>query len=86
MRRRIVNGAYVICNTKFLNLGMKAVLINPKDNNELKFVTDLLKKLGIKATEITQEEMEDLAMSRLLKKADKSKKATKTEVMKKLRA
>jgi hypothetical protein len=30
--------------------------------------------------------MEDLAMSRLLKKADKSKKATKTEVMKKLRA
>jgi hypothetical protein len=65
---------------------MKAVLINPKDNNELKFVTDLLKKLGIKATEITQEEMEDLAMSRLLKKADKSKKATKTEVMKKLRA
>jgi hypothetical protein len=65
---------------------MKAVLINPKDNNELKFVTDLLKKLGIKATEITKEDMEDLAMSRLLKKADKSKKATKAEVMKKLRA
>ena len=86
MRRRIVNGAYVICHTKFLNLGMKAVLINPKDNNELKFVTDLLKKLGIKATEITKEDMEDLAMSRLLKKADKSKKATKAEVMKKLRA
>jgi hypothetical protein len=65
---------------------MKAVLINPKDNNELKFVTDLLKKLGIKATAITQEEMEDLAMSRLLKKANKTKKATKAEIMKKLRA
>ncbi len=65
---------------------MKAVLINPKDNNELKFVKDLLQKLGIKATEITQEEMEDLAMSRLLKRTDKSKKATKAEIMKKLRA
>jgi hypothetical protein len=63
---------------------MKAVLINPKDNNELKFVTYLLKKLGIKATEITQEEMEDLAMSSLLKKTDKSKKANKAEIMKKL--
>lgn len=86
MRSCIEYEAYVVSNINFLNLGMKAVLVNPKDNNELKFVTDLLKKLGIKATEITQEEMEDLAMSRLLKKTDKSKKATKAEIMKKLRA
>jgi cellobiose-specific phosphotransferase system component IIB len=75
-----------IYNTNFLNLVMKAILINPKDKYELKFVTDLLKKLGIKATEITQEEMEDLAMSKLLKKTDKSKKATKAAIMRKLRA
>ena len=65
---------------------MKAELINPKDNKELKFVTDLLKKLGIKATSITVEEMEDLGLSELLKKVDKSKKASKAEVLSKLGA
>lgn len=65
---------------------MKAVLINPKDRSELKFVTDLLKKLGIKATAISKEEMEDLGLSKLMKKADRSQKSTKAEVMRKLRA
>jgi hypothetical protein len=65
---------------------MKAVLINPKDSDELKFVTDLLKRLGIEATLINPDEIEDLAMSRLLKKSDKGKKATKAEVMRKLRS
>lgn len=67
-------------------MSMKAVLINPKDNNELKFVTNLLKKLGIEATSINPEEMEDLAMSGLLKKAVKGKKVSKAEIIKKLRA
>ena len=65
---------------------MKAVLINPKDNSELKFVTDLLKKLGIRTLSIDPDELEDLAMSRLLKKVDKTKKASKAEIMKKLHA
>jgi hypothetical protein len=65
---------------------MKAVFINPKVSKELKFVTDLLNKLGIEATSINLEKMEDLAMSGLLKKAVKGKKATKAEIIKKLRA
>jgi hypothetical protein len=55
---------------------MKAVLVNPKDSNELKFMTNLLKKLGIEATLVNPEEMEDLVVSGLLKKSDKGKKAT----------
>lgn len=65
---------------------MKAVVINPKNSSELKFVTELLNKLGIKSASISPEDLEDLAMSKLLKKVDKSKKASRSEVMKKLSA
>ena len=65
---------------------MKAVVINPKNNSELKFVTELLSKLGIKSASISEEELEDIAMSKFLKKVDKTKKTTRTEVMKKLSA
>lgn len=65
---------------------MKAVVINPKNSSELKFVTELLNKLGIKSASISPEALEDLAMSKLLKKVDKSKKASRSEVMKKLSA
>lgn len=65
---------------------MKAVVINPKNNSELKFVTELLNKLGIKSASISEEELEDLAFSKLLKKVDKTKKSTRSEVMKKLSA
>lgn len=65
---------------------MKAVVINPKNISELKFVTELLNKLGIKSASISEEELEDIAMSKLLKKADKPKKSSRSKVMKKLSA
>ena len=65
---------------------MKAVVINPKNDSELKFVKELLNKLGIKSASISSEELEDLAMSKILKKVDKSKRATRSEIMKKLSA
>lgn len=52
----------------------------------MKFVTELLNKLGIKSAAISTEDLEDLAMSKILKTVDKSKKATRSEVMKKLSA
>ena len=39
---------------------MKGIVITPKSQTELKFVTDLLKKLGISISTMTDEEMEDL--------------------------
>ena len=65
---------------------MKAVVINPKNDSEFKFVTELLNKLGIKSASISEEELEDIAMSKLLKKVDKAKKSQRSEIMKKLSA
>jgi hypothetical protein len=77
----------VACSASFIYIClMKAVVINPKNNSELKFVTELLNKLGIKSAAVSTEDLEDLAMSKILKKVDKSKKASRSEVMKKLSA
>ncbi|MFC0771328.1 hypothetical protein [Terrimonas alba] len=44
---------------------MKALVITPKDDNEFKFLSDLLKKLGINSSSLTQDELEDIGMSKL---------------------
>jgi hypothetical protein len=63
---------------------MKALVITPKDDSEFKFVTDLLKKLGIGSSALTKEDLEDLGMSKLMHGIDKTKKVTRAEIMKKL--
>ena len=65
---------------------MIPMIIHPKDNEELKFVKDLIKKLGVKTNTHTEEEIEDMALSRLMKMVDKTKKAPRAAIMKKLRA
>ena len=63
---------------------MKVLVITPKDDNEFKFVTDLLKKPGVGLSPLTKDEFEDLGMSKLMRRIDKSKKVTRAEIMKKL--
>ena len=63
---------------------MKALVITPKDDSEFKFVTGLLKKLGIASSALTKEDLEDLGMSKLMHGIDKTKKVTRAEIMKKL--
>jgi len=63
---------------------MKALVIKPKDNSEFKFISDLLKKLGVGSSTLSYEEVEDIGMSKMLKKVDKSRKVSRTEIMKKL--
>jgi hypothetical protein len=65
---------------------MKAIVIKPKNNSEFKFIADLLKKLGVGSSALTQEEFEDIGMAKLLRSIDKTKKATRAEIMKKLSA
>jgi len=65
---------------------MIPMIIHPKDNEELKFVKDLIKKPGVKTNTLTEEEIEDMALSRLMKMVDKTKKAPRAAIMKKLRA
>jgi ribosomal 50S subunit-associated protein YjgA (DUF615 family) len=64
---------------------MKAMVITPKSQSEFKFINDLLKKLGISSATMTEEELEDIGLSKLLKSVDKSKKASKKSVMQKLK-
>jgi hypothetical protein len=63
---------------------MKALVITPKNDNEFKFLADLLKKLGVGSSALTQDELEDIGMSKLLRSVDKTKKTSRAEIMKKL--
>ena len=65
---------------------MKALVITPKNNDEFKFIADLLKKLGVGSSSLTQEELEDIGLSKMLRKVDKTKRASRSEIMKKLTA
>ena len=63
---------------------MKALVITPKNDNEFKFVHDLLKKLGVGSSALSHDELEDMGMSKLLRNINKTKKASRSEIMKKL--
>jgi hypothetical protein len=65
---------------------MKAIVIKPKNDSEYKFISNLLKKLGVGSSSLNLEEIEDIGLSRSMKGIDKSKKASKAEIMKKLSA
>ena len=65
---------------------MRAVVITPKTATEFKFVSELLKKLGISSATMSKEELEDIGMSKLLKSVDKSKKVSRDNIMNKLRS
>ena len=64
---------------------MKALLVQSTDPSELNFIAELLKKLGVKSNAISEEELEDLGLSMLLKNVDRSKKSSREAVMKKLK-
>jgi hypothetical protein len=65
---------------------MKAIVVKPKNNAEYKFINDLLQKLGMGSTAITSGELEDIGMAKLLRKADKTQKVSRSEIIKKLSA
>lgn len=63
---------------------MKALVITPKNQSEFKFLSDLLKKLGVGSASLNQDELEDIGMSKMMRSIDKSEKVSRTEIMKKL--
>jgi hypothetical protein len=65
---------------------MKAMVITPKSQTEFKFINDLLNKLGILTATMTEEELEDMGLSKMLKAVDKTKKVSKESIMQKLKA
>ena len=65
---------------------MKAMVITPKNQGEFKFINDLLKKLGISSATMTEEELEDIGLSKMLKEVDKTKKVSKLSIIQKLKS
>ena len=65
---------------------MKAMVITPRSQSEFKFLSDLMKKLNIMSATMTEEEIEDLGLSKMLKEVDKTKKVSKESIMNKLRS
>ena len=65
---------------------MKALLVKSNSETEIKFITDLLKKLGVSTSVMDTEDIEDYGMSVLMKEADRSKKVSRETVMKKLKS
>jgi hypothetical protein len=63
---------------------MKALVITPKNTSEYKFITDLLSKLGVGSSDVTREELEDFGLLKLMKVVDKTKKVSRSEVLRKL--
>jgi hypothetical protein len=65
---------------------MKALVITPKNDDEFNFLSNLLKKLGVASSALGYEDLEDIGLSKLMREADKTKKASRAEIMKKLSA
>ena len=68
-----------ICN-------MKGIVITVKNSSEFKFLSELLKKLGISSTIVSVEEMEDIGLYKLMKSADRNKKVSREKIMSKLKS
>ena len=65
---------------------MTTLLISPKSYNELKFIEDFLRKIGVASKELSSDEKEELGISILMKQADRSRKVSRETIMKKLRS
>ena len=63
---------------------MSSIVINPKSPKELKFISELLNKLGVESKVLSDEDTEDLGLSLLMKDVDRSDIVPKEEVMAKL--
>ena len=63
---------------------MKALVITPKSDNEYKFLSDLLSKIGVGVSSLSKDELEDIGLAKIMHTIDKSKKASRSEIQKKL--
>ncbi len=64
---------------------MKSIIINAKDNEELKLLSSLFEKMKIKYKVLSEEEKEDLGLIELMKEVDRNDNISKDIIIKKLR-
>ncbi len=64
---------------------MSSIVVNPKSQQELKFLSELLKKLGVESKVLSDEDVEDLGLAVLMKDVDRSDSVSEDDIMKKLK-
>ncbi len=65
---------------------MSSIVVSPKSQKELQFISELLNKLGVRSKVLSDEELEDLGLSVMMKDVDRSEIVPEDEIMKKLKA
>ena len=63
---------------------METLIVTLKDKHEMQLVSDVLKKMRINAKQLTNEEREDIGLSKLMKQVNRSEKVSREQVMKSL--
>lgn len=63
---------------------MESIIISPKTQDEVKLIQDLLDKMNISSTIVTDEEKEDIGLLAMIKEADRNDKVSREAVIKKL--
>ncbi len=63
---------------------MTTLLVTPKTNTQRKLVEKFMRDLGLAVRLVTDEQKEDMGLSLLMKKADRTKKVSRKAIMKKL--
>jgi len=64
---------------------METLIVTLKDDHEMQLVSDMLKKMRISTKKLSNEEREDIGLSKLMKLAKRSEKVSRDHVMKSLR-
>lgn len=63
---------------------MDALIIKSKNRSDLKLIKELVKKMGIESKSLSEEEIEDLGLTLLMKQTDRSKTVSRKTVIDKL--
>ena len=67
-------------------MARKPIVIKPRDKQEESLLLQLIERMGLDARVLDMEELEDIGMSIILSKVDRSKKADTARVLRKLRS
>lgn len=63
---------------------METILVKIDSKSEASFISELLKKLGVKTRLLKEEELEDLGLVKMMKEADRSQKVSRESIIEKL--
>jgi len=63
---------------------METLLVKIDSKTEANFISELLKKLGLKSKLLKEEELEDLGLIKMMKEVDRTKKVDRTTIIDKL--